>query len=79
MGCFFTHQSCSFSPGEINTMKGISERTTVRLHNPYFPQGRAAAIDQTRCKVLWGILNESGPLCGLGPEYVLPTSGTRAS
>lgn len=64
MGRFFTPQSGSPSPGEINKMKGISVHTAVRLHNPYFPQGRAAAIDQTCCKALWGVVNESGPRCG---------------
>lgn len=55
MGCFFTPQSGSSSPGEINKMKGISLHSAVRLHNPYFPQGHtAAAIDQTCCKALWG-------------------------
>ena len=54
MGRFFTPRSGSPSPGEINKMKGISVHTTVRLHNPYFPQGHAAAIDQACCKALWG-------------------------
>lgn len=63
MGRFFTPQSGSPSPGEINKMKGISVHTAVRLHNPYFPKGSAAAIDQTCCKALWGVVNESGPWC----------------
>lgn len=71
MGRFFTPQSGSPSPGEINKMKGISLHTAVRLHNPYFPQGHAAAIDQTCCKALWGVVNESGLLCGEGTVCVV--------
>ena len=54
MGRFFTPQSGSPSPGEINKMKGISVHTTVRLHNPYFPPGRTAAIDQARLQGIVG-------------------------
>lgn len=71
MGSFFTPRSGSPSPGEINKMKGISVRTTVRLHNPYFPQGRAAAIDRHVASHRGGAVNESGPLCGQGSVCVL--------
>lgn len=76
MGRFFTPQSGSPSPGEINKMKGISGYTAVRLHNPYFPQGRAAAIDQTLQCIVVPFLKESGPHCGDGTVlYVLCTEG----
>ena len=70
MGRFFTPWSGSPSPGEINKMKGISVHTTVRLHNPYFPQGRAAAIDRHVASHCGGAVNESGPLCGQGSVCV---------
>lgn len=68
-GHFFTPQSGSPSPREINKMKEISLHTAARLHNPYFPQGHAASIDHTCCKALWGVVNESVPRCGEGTVW----------